>query len=718
VNPKELALAHFEKAILGICLAVMVWYLYSVLSIKPYSRKPEEFTDATTKAKTYVNDPKRTLPENEAKELTSINFVEQAAKLFKEYSLEDVKDYIHLQRWVRPFDYGINFRNEPKILAASKPIVQPNRGVMQTYLIDAAGNIKKQKIPKSAAKFTKGKGVGAGMGDQMAGMRRGRKRMGGSGAEGEGGSSGMSGMEGSTGGGDEDMMGSAMMGQGKGSAGRMGGAGIGEDLGGGGGEEGVLPPGGGQKFVRATDAPNKIIERMAKKEKKDEKKKDEEEIEEPIESREGYRFVEICATFPHNQQIVEYVKALRERARDVKLQYALVDVERQELTSNFTWTEFKAIPIKEQFDYVASAIGIEVEGSRALIPGLAMNVPLMDVRQREYLHQQPDKFPMYEKTEVAQYTMEEMDPVRAENERIRKEREERMRNPQYKRSEKKKDAESEKKFLATAKGNINLGFNDPNKQKETAGKGNNRWEVKTALIRYWDFTVEPGRKYRYRLRVKVFNPNYKRTDVADPELASRVLLTGPWSPVSDEVFVDFDNHWYVAEQKRSTLRSNEMTLEVHHWYRGMGQWLVTTFPQRIGQFVGLTDRAKPIKVAYWNDVVHEWEPRELKMENFDSGNLLVGLSSGNETYDVYGQERGIPVPREAVALNPFGDLVRHEEQSDKADDIRKSVNENYAEIAKALSEATGDEKKKDEADEKPAKGKGRGKMSGGKGGAM
>jgi hypothetical protein len=695
VNPKEVALAHFEKAILGVCIAVAAWYLYSVLSIKPYARKPEEFTDATSKARNYVTDPKRTLPETEAKELTSINFAEQASRLFKEYVPDDIKEFIHLQRWVRPFDYGINFRNEPKILAASQPKLQPNRGLMQTYLIDAAGNIKKHKVKKSQQKFAR-------TGKKMSPGSRGRsgqgdRRRGG----GDGTSSGMEG-SGGEGGMDDEMMMGSMMGRGG------GGSSAGMSMGGleGPGSMGVedeAPGGAGPKFVKKDEARNKIIERMNKKSAKDEKKegKQEEEIEEPIESREGYRFVEICATFPHSLQIEEYVRALRERARDVKLQYASVDVERSELTPNFTWTEFKSIPIKEQFDYVSSAIGVEAEFSRALVPGLAMNIPVMDIRQREYLHLQ---FPIYEKPEQAMYTREIIDPIGWEADRERKILEEKRRNPNWVAS-KKKDAESEKKILPGRGQGVNLGFNDPKKQKEAKdGRVNNHYQLQNALVRYWDFTVEPGRKYKYRIRVKVFNPNYKRTDVADPDMASRIIIAGPWSPTSEEVFVDFDNHWYVADQKRGG-RSNELFLEVHHWYRDLGEWLVATFPQRVGQFVGLADRAKPMKTLKWNDVVHDYEVKDLRMETFDTSNLLVGLSFGNEKYELFGGERGVAVPKEAVALNPFGDLVRHEEQIDKQDDVRKSVNENFADMEKAIAEVTGEGKKEEKEEEKPKKGK-------------
>jgi hypothetical protein len=39
------------------------------------------------------------------------------------------------------------------------------------------------------------------------------------------------------------------------------------------------------------------------------------------------------------------------------------------------------------------------------------------------------------------------------------------------------------------------------------------------LLRVIDVTVQPGKVYQYRLRVRMANPNYGRKDVAAPELA-------------------------------------------------------------------------------------------------------------------------------------------------------------------------------------------------------
>jgi hypothetical protein len=126
----------------------------------------------------------------------------------------------------------------------------------------------------------------------------------------------------------------------------------------------------------------------------------------------------------------------------------------------------------------------------------------------------------------------------------------------------------------------------------------------------------------------------------------------------------------------------------------MGEWLVSTFAQRVGQFVGLTDKPKPIKALKWNDATHDYEAKELKMDvQFDTSNLLVGIYTGTEQYDLFGSSRHVPVPREAVALNPFGDLVRHEESTDGRNEVRQRVVENYKEMADLVGGMTGEGKK-------------------------
>jgi hypothetical protein len=69
------------------------------------------------------------------------------------------------------------------------------------------------------------------------------------------------------------------------------------------------------------------------------------------------------------------------------------------------------------------------------------------------------------------------------------------------------------------------------------------------LFRFFDFSVEPGRQYRYRVKLMLDNPNQgmdPRT-LASPDLATPRWLEAPWSAPSPVVAVPLDSQvWTVA----------------------------------------------------------------------------------------------------------------------------------------------------------------------------
>jgi hypothetical protein len=713
MNAKELALAHFEKAILGVCAVVMIYFLVAALSIKPYAKKPEEFTSATNAAKTYVNNDKRGLPDTESKAVAVVDLASETNRLFRTLDPRETQEFSLGQAWQRPFDYGM-FRNEPKLLAAGKPEVQENRGLLETYLIDQDGNTRKRKVKKSKARAThddgdkfsgmsgqgwrksmeemmKKRGIGAGGSDMEQRMRG---RMGRGGMSGGPGMGGMGGMMGGRGAGGEGMMG---------------------------GNEGFM---GGDEAPKGIDVgrpPNRFI--LGDKKKKDEKKTDGEdtEVEEKIESREGFRWVEICAPFPHAEQLVEFVKALQEPVQQTKLYYQSVQVQRRELTPSLTWSEWKDVDVKQQFDIIQSALNFTPDTSLAILPGLAMGVPDMIVAQRLYMHKQEGTNigKLYSKVEKAKYLPEIINPLAAEERKARERQIDNERN--FMIDKKKKKEEKQEPVFLPEGGGKKMEFQDPNKRKET---GSNHANIKTALIRYWDFTVEPGRRYQYRLRVVVWNPNYKRQDVSESALSERLLLEGPWSEPSDEILVDADNHWYVADHSKPSAKSrsaSEVNLEVHHWHRDMGEWLVTTFAQRPGQIVGLAAPAgqkEKTKILKWNDKDRIWEAREQKLESeFDTGTLLLSVSEPRYKEEIQGRQRTLVLPRESIGLNQYGDLVRHEESVDVDDETRKGVVDHYKELMSKIENQTEGEKPGAGGGGDPTSGRGgkRGAMKGGKG---
>jgi hypothetical protein len=70
------------------------------------------------------------------------------------------------------------------------------------------------------------------------------------------------------------------------------------------------------------------------------------------------------------------------------------------------------------------------------------------------------------------------------------------------------------------------------------------------LVRFLDVTIEPGKTYEYHFKIRMHNPNHKRTDVAYPDIAVPEDLVSPdWIPVPGRVTAPSETSYYVVDQK-------------------------------------------------------------------------------------------------------------------------------------------------------------------------
>ncbi len=71
------------------------------------------------------------------------------------------------------------------------------------------------------------------------------------------------------------------------------------------------------------------------------------------------------------------------------------------------------------------------------------------------------------------------------------------------------------------------------------------------LVRVVDVNVEPGKFYRYRLKIKMANPNYQRSDVASPEYKEKETLeSSEWYELPQIVKVPEETFYYVVDEAR------------------------------------------------------------------------------------------------------------------------------------------------------------------------
>jgi hypothetical protein len=143
------------------------------------------------------------------------------------------------------------------------------------------------------------------------------------------------------------------------------------------------------------------------------------------------------------------------------------------------------------------------------------------------------------------------------------------------------------------------------------------------LLRFLDVTIEPGKMYRYRMRVRMVNPNYKRPDVAWASLAQDKELKSDWVEVDKTVQVPPELYYYAIDLKTEgskedkkalwnaeSPKANQLPVQVHRWVENVypdpssragfsvGDWCVAerTLITR-GEYLG---RTEDVEVPIWD----------------------------------------------------------------------------------------------------------------------
>jgi hypothetical protein len=126
------------------------------------------------------------------------------------------------------------------------------------------------------------------------------------------------------------------------------------------------------------------------------------------------------------------------------------------------------------------------------------------------------------------------------------------------------------------------------------------------LFRYFDFDVQPGYAYRYRVKLKLLNPNYERdaAEVEDPSVAEGESRTTPESnisnvavmPSSPQYFLkDVEHHPLVDEGRRSR---DVASVTIYEWHKKLGTQVYATIPvDSLGRFLGGKTNTDVLDVA-------------------------------------------------------------------------------------------------------------------------
>ena len=215
---------------------------------------------------------------------------------------------------------------------------------------------------------------------------------------------------------------------------------------------------------------------------------------------------------------------------------------------------------------------------------------------------------------------------------------------------------------------------------ETAGQ---YWksDEKRVMIRALDFTAEEDKTYRYRVRIVVFNPNYKREDVNPGVDKEHQELKGPWSQETDQVHMPPDVEPYVMGTLDPNPKSDrKVRFQVVRFNLGDGWTIPNNFEASPGEVIGdLRTRQVPAS---------DGSGAKSKPIDFSSRQIMLDVfmpGQSSATLDTSGYQQlpsgmvGTPIERPALALvlRPDGSLVVHNQADDLANQFRVDIESNY-----------------------------------------
>lgn len=242
--------------------------------------------------------------------------------------------------------------------------------------------------------------------------------------------------------------------------------------------------------------------------------------------------------------------------------------------------------------------------------------------------------------------------------------------------------------------------------------GANLW-----LFRYFDFDVEPGECYRYRVQLEVLNPNFGESFVDAPSVAEGETRTTPWSAPSTPAVVEKDVNYALAKVSTRGARPDGAELKVVQFDTNNGTLLSDQFKVLYGAYVGKVMKSLhldiPGKRFEEEDVT--FSSKDILLDSDGAPNLssavMADLKLDSKQFN--NLKRGGDLDL-AVTVNRFGEIVELDAGSkiDLEPELKKVEDErddykaikNAEKIEKKARDKEAEEAAKDKKSKKGSKG--------------
>jgi len=199
------------------------------------------------------------------------------------------------------------------------------------------------------------------------------------------------------------------------------------------------------------------------------------------------------------------------------------------------------------------------------------------------------------------------------------------------------------------------------------------------LFRFFDFNVEPGTYYRYRVRLLLANPNkdLPRRFVKPPELVEKRWVETDWSEPTNPIFVPRDDRVLAVSVKPPRRPWDEPSGKILavHWDMDLGlevseefdvqRGLLANFPDRDASFL---QNRRPISIGGLEGgpgiggmLGGTEDPEEQPKVDYRTEALVLDMAGGER---LSRRDRDQTSPGKILLLAANGNLVVHDELED------------------------------------------------------
>jgi hypothetical protein len=190
------------------------------------------------------------------------------------------------------------------------------------------------------------------------------------------------------------------------------------------------------------------------------------------------------------------------------------------------------------------------------------------------------------------------------------------------------------------------------------------------MIRSLDFTVEPDKTYRFRVRVAVYNPNQGREDVSPGVDTKAEELLGPWSEPTNEVTMPADVATYALRKTQGVGRQAEQVhFQVVKWNPEDGVTVPKFFDAGPGEIIG--ERSNAYVPA------SDGTGKKSKPIDFYSHQVVLDTSGGNPRVPEALGRGTLEVPAVSLLVRPDGAVMLRTQMADVSDEVRKDMDASY-----------------------------------------